>query len=339
MTDVRPILASYPQLRGNPRVTPVMGGGFSGAGIFQIATEGVSLCLRRWPELRPPIERLRELHMFLGFVHERGVTEIAVPVPSRDGTTLLEVDGGLWQLEPWKSGKADFVAKPTTKRLRAAMHALARFHIAAAEYEPTDGGRAWFFQAHGRASPAVIERIRMVREWTPSRVRVVLAANHDLFSSAIRAEQFLRQYSWAAPVVDRELTRLAETRFRLHPCLRDIWHAHVLFEGDQVTGIIDPGATRSDNVASDLSRLLGSCLADDWPRWQVALNAYAEVRPLSESERQLVRVLDRSSVLLSGLAWIERAAPSGPGAKLEAMARFQWIQGRLGALASSIGDV
>jgi len=337
MIDVRPILARYPQIRGNPRVTPVQGGGFSGAAVFHIETDGEPFCLRRWPELRPPLERLRELHRFLSFVHERGITEVAVPFPARDGSTLLLEGDGLWQLEPWKPGTADLVAKPTDERLRAAMHALARFHIAAAEYEPTEPGKAWFFQSLGERSPAVIERIRMIREWTPSRVRVVLTANRELFVLQTIAEQFLEHYTRSAPPVERELTRLADARFRLHPCLRDIWHAHVLFDGNEVSGIIDPSAARSENVASDLSRLLGSCLADNWPRWDFGLRAYAEVRPLSGAERQLVQVLDRSSVLLSGLAWIERAAPSGPGGQLEAMARFHWILGRLGALACSMG--
>lgn len=338
MTDVRPILARYPQVRGNPRVTPVVGGGFSGAAVFHVETETEGFCLRRWPDQAPPIERLRELHRFLDYVHARGVTEIAVPCASRDGSTLVQWDARLWQLEPWKPGQADFVEHPTNARLWAAMHALARFHNVAVEYEPTETGKDWFFQSHGQPAPAVIERLDLIGQWTASRLHVVLTANRGLWPGRL-ADEFLQRYSWAAPTVARELAALARTPFRLHPCLRDIWHAHVLFQGDQVTGIVDPGAARSENVASDLSRLLGSLLADDLPGWDLALDAYSKVRALTDSERRLVRVLDRSSVVLSGLTWLEMMSRSAPVSRSAALERFQWIHARLRVLAESIDHV
>lgn len=342
MTDVRPILARYPQVRGNPRITPVVGGGFSGAGIFQVQSDGVLLCLRRWPELRPPIERLRELHRFLAFVHDRGVTVVAVPFASRDGSTLIEDGGQLWQLEPWKPGKADFLKRPTDERLRTAMHALARLHHAAAQYAPTESGKEWFYQSLAGPAPAVLERIGILREWTASRMHVALSTNRILRLGEL-PEEFCRHYTWAAPTIERELTAFARTEFRLHPCLRDVWHDHVLFQGAQVSGIIDASAARTENVASDLSRLLGSYLDDDRERWELALNAYAEVRPLAENERRLVRLLDRSGVLLSGLAWVKRCEAMGitaasPGAVAEVQ-RLRSILGRLRTLADSIDRI
>lgn len=29
---------------------------------------------------------------------------------------------------------------------------------------------------------------------------------------------------------------------RLHPCVRDIWHEHLLLTGNELTGLIDPAA-------------------------------------------------------------------------------------------------
>src|SRR5207237_4695271 len=80
----------------------------------------------------------------------------------------------------------------------------------------------------------------------------------------------------------------------VQPCLCDVWHDHVLFTGDDVTGLIDYGAVKEDNVAADLARLLGSLVGDDRALYEMGLDAYAAVRPLAEQERQLVPLLDRT---------------------------------------------
>ncbi|MEX0727043.1 MAG: phosphotransferase, partial [Planctomycetaceae bacterium] len=120
------------------------------------------------------------------------------------------------------------------------------------------------------------------------------------------ARTVLTQFEPLAEIVRKELRRLSPVRFPIQPCLRDIWADHVLFTGNDVTGLIDPTACRSDNVAVDLARLLGSFLGDDEPRWHEALRMYHERRPLSESERELVRALDRSNILLSAMTWLDR---------------------------------
>jgi Ser/Thr protein kinase RdoA (MazF antagonist) len=108
----------------------------------------------------------------------------------------------------------------------------------------------------------------------------------------------------------------------------------VLFTGDDVTGLIDPGAARTDHVAADLTRLLGSLLADDRVRWGRALDWYQELRPLSDDELRLLRALDRSSVLLSGMTWVERFLNEEIPA-----ARVPEISERLSAIARRVGNL
>lgn len=68
---------------------------------------------------------------------------------------------------------------------------------------------------------------------------------------------------------------------------------------------------RTDNVAGDVARLLGSLSfnesngASDADVWRDGLAAYESVRPLSADERQLVGVFDRSTAILAGINWLQ----------------------------------
>ena len=120
---------------------------------------------------------------------------------------------------------------------------------------------------------------------------------------------------------------MSHQRFPLQICIKDIWHDHILFDGQRVGGIVDFGAMNIDTVASDLARLLGSLVGDSTvvpttfnadsgidggtggdgestDSWQLGLAAYHCVRPLSDGERRAVQVWDRANVLLSGLQWL-----------------------------------
>jgi len=87
-------------------------------------------------------------------------------------------------------------------------------------------------------------------------------------------------------------------------CLRDIWHDHVLFTGERVTGLIDFGALDIDIPAVDIARLLGSMAGDDATAWQTGIAAYSDTRPLSELEIRVAKALDASGTILAGCNWI-----------------------------------
>jgi Ser/Thr protein kinase RdoA (MazF antagonist) len=91
----------------------------------------------------------------------------------------------------------------------------------------------------------------------------------------------------------------------LQPCLRDIWHDHVLFQGDRVTGIVDLEAMRIDSVAIDVARLLGSLCPTDPSEYKFGLETYQDGRPLSGDELALVEAFDRSQRLLAGARWVQ----------------------------------
>ncbi|OHB81625.1 MAG: hypothetical protein A2W31_12235 [Planctomycetes bacterium RBG_16_64_10] len=103
----------------------------------------------------------------------------------------------------------------------------------------------------------------------------------------------------------QQLQAAATLKVEIQPCLRDIWNNHVLFVGPRVSGIVDFGAMRYDNVAADISRLLASMAGSDQAAWHTGLAAYQSVRPLSEAEQSLVAAFDRSSLLMAGLQWVD----------------------------------
>jgi Ser/Thr protein kinase RdoA (MazF antagonist) len=118
------------------------------------------------------------------------------------------------------------------------------------------------------------------------------------------ARQFIALLPRAVPPAIARLEPLAKATLPIQPCIRDIWHDHVLFTGNEVTGLIDFGALDFDTPATDIARLLGGLVGGDASGWQTGLAAYSEVRPLSRNESRAVIALDDCGILLAGCNWI-----------------------------------
>jgi Ser/Thr protein kinase RdoA (MazF antagonist) len=302
------VLAHYGVQYGPQRIeVPSDAGGFSGAEIVQVECPAGLFCLRRWPDRALPNERILGLHRLMKTIHADGVTQVAVPVASLEGSTLLDVAGQFWQLEPWMPGRADFLANPNRERLASAMNCLSQWHTAAAKFQPQASEREWFSSRVGK-SPAVSERLARIADWHSGRLDHLRTALHRDHSSPFTelGQEIASLFTAVSPTVSDELRSLTQTAFELQPCLRDVWHDHLLFTGNEVTGLIDPAACRTENIATDLSRLLGSLVGDDVAEWDFALECYSQHRRLSHAEHQLIGVLDRSGVLLSGMTWLDR---------------------------------
>ena len=189
-------------------------------------------------------------------------------------------------------GNADFHSQPTAARLEAACTALARLHL------------AWQSERMAPAPcPAVHRRLSRAHEWQDL---VHLGWQPPRSGDAIdhltnRAWELLGRH---LPRTADRLTALAHENLPLQPCLCDVWHDHVLFEGDTVTGLIDFGAVKMDHVAVDLARLLGSMIGDDGSKRVAGLKAYRRLRPLSQQDETLVHVLDQTGTILALGSWL-----------------------------------
>ncbi|MFQ5730818.1 MAG: phosphotransferase enzyme family protein [Planctomycetaceae bacterium] len=305
-----PVVLHYSEHYRIPRdAEPRVYHGFSGATVWRLQTPAGEFALRCWGKPSPPVARLRGLHRLLRFIFDRGVECVSVPVAALNGSTIVEQDGDLWQLEPWMPGEADFRNDPRPARLRNAMLALAAWHNAAGDFVAGAREREWLRTETAGISPAVGERLQKIHRWRRGRLarlrREVNASDADAEWRAL-ARRVVAHFDRAAPCVLAELQSAQELHVPLQPCLRDVWHDHLLFTDDAVTGLIDPAACRTESVAADLARLLGSLVGNDDAARQSALRDYGERRVLLPAELQLLPILDRSAILLSGMTWLDR---------------------------------
>ncbi len=290
---IQDVLANYGLAR-SVRITQLENaGGFSGARITLIEGDTGKYCLRQWPTPHPTQQRLDWIHRNL--LHA-GVNGCPVPVPIRtsQGDTFSKHNGHLWELSPWMPGSADFEKAPNSKRLLNAVQKLAEFHQSTAQVQLDFG-----------PSKNMISRVEQLTRF-PAEMQSMedQALQHPSRWIASLYGQLRNCAELAQPCL-YELSQIATQPMVLQPVIRDIWHDHILFTGNEVSGIVDFGAMQMDNVALDLARMLGSLVGDvNDPAGLRALEHYGSFRPLQDTERQSMQWLDRSAVLLGSLNWL-----------------------------------
>ena len=77
-----------------------------------------------------------------------------------------------------------------------------------------------------------------------------------------------------------------------------------MFDGDQLTGLIDYGAVKFDHVGRGPVRMLGSLVKDDAAGWRTGLQAYRRLVPLTPEEEELAHALDETGVILGVANWL-----------------------------------
>lgn len=302
LRDIQTIVRTYPPKFQPARIGALgAAGGMSGAQFWRIESSAGPLILRQWPTEHPSPDRLRFIHDVLFYALEHGLPFIPAPIRTAAGESFIQDRGHLFQLEPLMPGVADYERSPNEQKLRSAMQALAKFHIATSNF-PTAPA-----QSSNLAGPAIVKRLSRLSDLNArGATRLAEAISpHILPSLEPLAHQFLVTLPLLIRPAVGQLELLAKNRFATQPCIRDIWHDHVLYTGDEVTGIVDFGGMDVDTLASDIARLLGSLVGDDETNWRVGIQAYSSVRPLSAAEAQAARALDHSGTILAGCNWLE----------------------------------
>ena len=302
-------------------------GGFSGAKFWKIGSQIGTFCLRRWPQEHPSPERLTWIHAVIEHAAQQGNIPLAVALRTDSGNTFAQHEGHLWELTPWLPGKPfDFTQRDspgmgerlldnmlydasrlqqTYRRVSAAFRALAKFHKATESFLASHAA-----SSRWGISPTINERWNRIQSVNVTQLALlrtaVLKSNYWPRIAPLALEMIhLVPHSLAR--VFRQVEPCLTHEVALQPCLRDIWGEHILFTGEEVTGLIDYGAMRIENVAADFARLMGNVSGDLERRWTIGRHAYEVARweCFSAHEWQLVQAFDATQVVFSGLNWIE----------------------------------
>ena len=303
------VLSFYPAIARPLEEPEALGdaGGFSGSRFWRFASGMGRLVLRAWPVDGPSESALARIHSWLAGAGRLGF--VPVPIARRDGRTFASHAGQMWELTRWLPGAADPARPPSTARVRAAFAALGAFHQAMRGPEivgPSGGVRVRLHEIEQLMSggfgafASVLDRARADPLHDPA-ARWLEAARAD------------------APGLVGPLTRACALRVPIQPCIRDVRPEHFLFEGDEVTGLVDFGAMDLETVATDLARLLAEWGIDDPGLRKQALDAYHAVRPLSLEEATLIEVFEDATALLGGARWV----------------RWRFVEGRVFANAAA----
>jgi homoserine kinase type II len=304
-------------------------GGLSGARFWRFEQDGDRRLMRRWPVggMRP--KRLSEIHNALRHAARQGIDYLPVPLPSVAGPTQVEQAGVLWELTPWLPGKATTERPLTDDQLRSGVTAMARFHQAMADFSPSPAT-----VGHPASIANRLAKWRQAKrsEWLASscslnRPEIVTTEN------AARMRQLVRKL---LPAIGESLASVEQVRCPLQIIIGDLRQDHLLFSGDELTGLVDFGALAFDSPVVDLARLLGDSAGEDPGRWRTGIKAYRAIGPSSPEELRLIQVLDASGLVLASynwLAWLyaeRREFPDPQGVGL----RINKLLGRLESLAS-----
>lgn len=304
--DIQQVLRKFPIAAGHSQV--VDSDGFSGARLWRVTDGERQYCLRRWPA-GTSYARVLSIHAVL---ERANLPFIPRPVAADSQQSAVSHADHVWTLQPWMPGRSVEKCPPPRQLLCNALQALALFHRTTATFE----FRAEWRREQRIELPEGIQkgpphglksRIRLAASYLEDHLNAIRTAHipGHLEELHPRRERLLPLFLEVAPRIIDESRDSLRGVVPVQACIRDIHAGHVLFTGDQVTGIIDFDAMRVDSVATDLARLLGSYCGDDFGLWDLGLTAYDGIRPLSQDERDLVVHYDRMAVLLTGLQWLQ----------------------------------
>ena len=310
-------------------LVPLPGRGFSGAPVWRVQAATGRFVLKGFP-VGTPADRAAWVHRLMFHIRAAGCAAVPMPQRTAAGTTVVADGGRLWELVEFVFGGP--TSTPSPAQATAALQSLARAHLAAASLPG----------AAPHAVPGMAGRIERARAlladpWRARRDRLppppsdaLTRGMHERLERAIMkletadGGRLLAGFArWQSPPLPTQ------------PVFRDVWADHVFFDRKQpalVTGFIDLHAAGVDTPATDIARLLGSWKSP-WPgdggwatRWEPAIAAYENLRPLSAAERKALPLFNASAVVLgldNWFRWVLEEGRSFPVAA--ALGRVDWL--------------
>jgi homoserine kinase type II len=299
--DIDEVLRRYGFTVTGPPAVVRVGGGFSGADVWRVDTTAGMCCLRRWPASEPGRDRLRWIHTILRQAYFAGCRFLPLPLAAEDAATAVIQAGRLWELTNWLDGRADDSPSLDERRMTSAVRAFAQFHRTLCD-EP------WASVA-AAPSPGLVDRLERLDHGLATGLADLRAAEIPLGWSelAARRDEYLRLFGRAAAIVRPHVSDFAGRSRILQPCIRDLRREHLLFDGDELCGLVDFGAMQMEHPAIDVARLLGECVGDDRARRDAALAEYrAAAGPAlaDAADPAVVGAFDAGNLVLSPYNWL-----------------------------------
>jgi Ser/Thr protein kinase RdoA (MazF antagonist) len=276
-------------------------GGFSGARFWQLQAEGADWCVRRWPREHPSESRLSWIHAVLEHSMQRGFQLLPPLRTSSTGRYFIREAGFLWECSHWMPGNPTLSEDQSPGRIARATEALALFHNSVEDFPLGQEYNGLL------AAPAIHSRQSYFLQLVRGKIDQLqsLLPGNDWIELNMRAGRIVERFVELRGQLEEVLELATRCRVKLVPCLRDVWHQHVLFVDDQVSSFVDFGALRIDSVATDIARLLGSVSTVGDDSWLAGLKAYQAVRPLDDDERELISTLELANRAMSGVQWLD----------------------------------
>lgn len=303
--DLSAILPRWPI--SATEVSPIESSGFSGAKLWRInASDSQPLCLKHYSSGSLAVEQLDGIHRVLIHACNEGCDFVAKPMRLTDGFTTVvagapnTATAGLWDLSTWVPGGA--VTSFSDAQIENAFASIARFHKAAAQVNLAFG-----------PSPNLVHRqtqlAKLVRPESPVLDQAASQLKTASIDPALReplttlVDLLYRVPQSQIASLRSRLSEFSTMDLPLHPVVRDLRAEHLLFTGDQLTGLVDFDAMQMDSVAYDLSRLTSSMRLNE-NQLHLALSTYHAARPIQPAEAKLTQALTGVSRLLAPLSWV-----------------------------------
>jgi homoserine kinase type II len=220
--------------------------GMSGAHVFRCQTiQGDCLALKRWPSTVSR-QRVDQVHFVINAARQNHCPLVA------EVHGVRQADGHCWDLVRWLPG-APLPVTASLESIQVGAAAIARFHHAVATLGQTT-----------QVAPALSERINKLRQSNRQlsliRQEAVRARLAPPLEQAVQRAMSLFDRNWSRvrPRLSHALSNCASRPLLTQFVMRDVHRDHVLFAGNQVSGLIDFDALRIDSRAVDLARWAGS---------------------------------------------------------------------------------
>ena len=255
----------------------------------KIRSKGKTWCLRAWPSNFPE-RKLRFIHQALLYVRSQGFLGVPALATTGSGNTIVRLNDRLLDAQEWIGGEPLSGVKPTVeplpnsvrpvspKMLDALATAIARFHLASADFEHHKVGTSVLLRDLNTYKYQALER----------KDALGLAIETQTTGQEFRiASRWLTLLPRAMSIADKILdTHSSGLYSSLVLCHSDLWATHVYFAENTFVGFVDLEGLSSGPPTIDIAQAI--LHFNGWSSRDDILKSYEKTQPLSEKDKSIL---------------------------------------------------